>query len=149
MGMLIHGVWSERPALVQNGRRVAGIGITMFLIGGVFFELVIGIGRDGHGISGIVWPALLIGSGLILLLRRVHPAPGSEPGLPQARAEVPLGTAPDVPAIDPDRPPVAVAPIESTRPPSIGVTTPLNEPVPSPAIDVPSDEGMIEQEVGR
>lgn len=149
VGMLIHGAWSGEPALVQNGRRVAGIGITMFLIGGVFFELVIGIGRDGHGIGGILWPALLIGAGLILLLRRVRPTPASERALPQARADAPSTSAPGAPRTDVDRPPLDIAPIESTWPPSIGVTTPLNTPAPSPAIDVPAAEETLEQEVGR
>ena len=149
VGMLIHGAWSERPALVQNGRRVAGIGIAMFLIGGVFFELVIGIGRYGHGISGILWPALLIGAGIALLLRRARSAPASQPALPQAQVEATPATATAVTELAPSLPPVAITPFEPARPPSIGRTSPLDESAPSPAIDAPEGEETLEQEVGR
>jgi hypothetical protein len=38
----------------------------MFLVGAVFFELIIGI--SGLGLGGLGWPLLLIGLGVILLI---------------------------------------------------------------------------------
>jgi hypothetical protein len=43
LGMLIHGAWSDRPALMQHGRRTIGVGLVLFLIGFVFFELMLNI----------------------------------------------------------------------------------------------------------
>src|SRR4029079_19342211 len=41
IGLVINGTWSEQPALVHNGRRLAGTGLVLFLVGFVFFELVL------------------------------------------------------------------------------------------------------------
>jgi hypothetical protein len=78
IGLMINGAWSEQPPLAQNGRRVAGIGLALFLVGFIFFELVLNIGGMA---SGIVVPVLLIAAGIYLLLRRVSPAaqPIAEP----------------------------------------------------------------------
>jgi len=71
IGLMINGAWSDHPTLVQNGRRLAGIGLVLFLVGFFFFELVLNIGRWA---SGLVAPLLLITAGIYLLLRRVSPA---------------------------------------------------------------------------
>jgi hypothetical protein len=67
IGLMLNGTWSDHPALVQNGRRVAGIGLVLFLAGFFFFELVLNIGGMA---SGIVAPLFLIAAGIYLLLRR-------------------------------------------------------------------------------
>lgn len=71
VGLMINGTWSEQPALIHNGRRVAGTGLMLFLVGFFFFELVLNIGGIA---SGIAVPLLLIAAGIYLLLRRVSPA---------------------------------------------------------------------------
>jgi hypothetical protein len=45
----------------------------MFVIGGFFFEMVIGINGLNFGVSWLCWPALLIGLGVILLLSNLLP----------------------------------------------------------------------------
>jgi hypothetical protein len=45
----------------------------MFVIGGFFFELVIGINGFNFGASWLCWPALLIGLGVVLLLTNLLP----------------------------------------------------------------------------
>jgi hypothetical protein len=86
IGLMINGSWSEQPALVHNGRRLAGIGVVLFLVGFVFFELVLNI---GNMVSGIVAPLLLIIAGIYLLLRRVR------------RTTRPVAVAESVPAAAP------------------------------------------------
>jgi hypothetical protein len=104
IGLMINGAWSGLPALVQNGRRVAGIGLVLFLVGFFFFELVLNIGGMA---SGIVVPLLLIGAGVALLLRRLSPAagPNAAPAAvtaPQAepaeQVSSPIWSAPATPA---------------------------------------------------
>lgn len=68
VGVMINGTWSYRPALVVQGRRVATVGLALFLVFGAFFEVLIFRGLIGY--AQWVWPVLLIGLGLFLLLRR-------------------------------------------------------------------------------
>jgi hypothetical protein len=79
MGKLTYGLLRGMRDEVKRGLSLSGIGFAMFLIGGFFFELVIGINGFNFGVSWLCWPALLIGLGVILLLsnllpRRDHPA---------------------------------------------------------------------------
>jgi len=104
VGLMINGAWSDQPALVHNGRRVVGIGLVLFLVGFVFFELVLHIGGMANG---LVPPLLLILAGIYLLLRRtssgVHPgavsaavtAPQAEPAEPMSSPSL---VAPPAPA---------------------------------------------------
>jgi hypothetical protein len=102
-GLIINGMWSDLPALVQNGRRVLGIGLVLFLVGFFFFELVLNIG----GIAGgIVAPLLLIGAGIYLLLRRASSA------LRPAAVSAPLTAAPAEPMDQASLAIVAPAPAE-------------------------------------
>ncbi len=64
---IIYGSLKGRRPLVTTGVRLATLGIGLFLAGAVFFEAVIGI--SGVRWSGIGWPLVLIGVGLVLLLR--------------------------------------------------------------------------------
>jgi hypothetical protein len=54
---------------MQSGRELTRVGLTIFVVAAVFFELVIGI--SGFGLGGFLWPALLIVLGLYLLFRNV------------------------------------------------------------------------------
>ena len=65
----LHGLGDE----VRSGLTLSGIGFAMFVIGGFFFELVIGINGFYFGASWLCWPALFIGLGVILLLSNLLP----------------------------------------------------------------------------
>ena len=58
---------------VRSGLNMSGIGLAMFVIGGFFFELVIGINGFHFGASWLCLPALLIGLGVILLISNLLP----------------------------------------------------------------------------
>lgn len=67
LSQMIYG-WSKgRDDLVAAGKRLAIIGIAIFLVAAVFFELVIGI--SGFGLGRYGWAILLIGAGVFFLLR--------------------------------------------------------------------------------
>ena len=65
----LHGLGDE----VKSGLTLSGIGLAIFVIGGFFFELVIGINGFNFGLSWLCWPALLIGLGMILLISNLLP----------------------------------------------------------------------------
>lgn len=78
LSKLIYGALRGMGDEVSGGLRLSGIGLAMFLIGGLFFELVIGINGFHFAVS-ISWPTLVIVLGLVLLLssllpRRTHPS---------------------------------------------------------------------------
>ncbi len=90
IGLVINGAWSGIERLVEVGWKWITAGAVIFLIGGMFFELILNISRSLIG--DVVWPGLLIALGLYLLLRRGAGAPATEQ--PPARAETefePLG----------------------------------------------------------
>src|SRR5512133_3434896 len=65
---LIYGALRGMGDEIRSGLTLSGIGFAMFVIGGFFFELVIGINGFNFGVFWLCWPALLIGLGAILLL---------------------------------------------------------------------------------
>ena len=67
LGQIVYGSLKNRPDVVTTGARSAMVGFIIFAIGAAFFELVLGIGGFGLGRWG--WPILLIGLGILLLLR--------------------------------------------------------------------------------
>lgn len=67
IGHMIYGRLKNRPKLMQSGRELTRVGLTIFVVAAVFFELIIGI--SGFGLGGFFWPVLLIILGLFLLLR--------------------------------------------------------------------------------
>lgn len=84
LGQMVYGSLRSQPHIVQTGKRVATIGGIIFLVGAVFFELIIGISGFGLGSLGRnVWPILLIGMGIFLIYRNwwsgASPAPTPEP----------------------------------------------------------------------
>lgn len=96
IGLLINGVWSGVGKLVESGKRWITAGVTILVIGGVFFELL--IFREGFG--RLVWPGILIALGLYLLVRRSREAPPAEvPRPPEAPAR------PITPPQEPDNTP--------------------------------------------
>lgn len=71
VGQIIYGSLKKQPHIVKTGRNLATIGIAIFLVGMVFFELIIGL--SGFGIGGFGWAALLIGLGLVVLFSSFLP----------------------------------------------------------------------------
>ena len=70
LSQMIYGMVKDRDSIVQSGRRLATLGLFMFAIGFVFFELIIGISGFGLASFGLpVVPMLLIFVGLIVLVR--------------------------------------------------------------------------------
>lgn len=64
------GSLKDRDDLVKTGKDLTGVGLVLFVIGAAFFELVIGI--NGFGLGRYALPLLLIGLGLILLVRNLR-----------------------------------------------------------------------------
>lgn len=92
LGQVLYGTLRGERELVRDGRRMATTGIVIFLVGAAFFELIIGISGFGLrrlGFGPYVWPILLIGLGVIVLIRsrRRPEASGAEAGTGAAEAE--------------------------------------------------------------
>jgi hypothetical protein len=73
LAKLVYGALRGLGDEVRIGLNLTGIGLAMFVIGGFFFELVIGINGFRFGLSWLCWPALLIGLGVVLLLANLLP----------------------------------------------------------------------------
>jgi hypothetical protein len=70
IGLLMQGWWSGRPTVEREGRRLIAIGLTLFVVGAIFFEFVINISGFASGeIGRLVLPVLLILSGGFFVLR--------------------------------------------------------------------------------
>lgn len=73
VSQMLYGQSRQREEIVKSGRRLINLGLTMFVIGFVFFELVLGI--SGYGLSRIglpVFPMILIFTGLLILIRSLR-----------------------------------------------------------------------------
>lgn len=69
LGQMLYGSLKDRPQTVHRGKLLSTIGIGIFLVGGFFFEFIIGFSGFGLGRLGrFVWPILLIGLGIFLIL---------------------------------------------------------------------------------
>lgn len=71
LGRAVEGAWIDDRDRIREGLAWTRIGLVLFAIGGVFFELVVGLGRDTF--NQLFWPALLIAAGAYFLLRRTVP----------------------------------------------------------------------------
>jgi len=69
LGLVIYGTLHGRPKVRKDGTDLATIGLVLFAVFGVFFELILGI--SGFGFGHIVWPILLILAGVTLLARSI------------------------------------------------------------------------------
>lgn len=75
IGLMLYGWRARRQDLVRSGSFTAGSGIILFLVGGIFFEVILGIsGRTFDPLFRVLFPLLLIGSGALLLLANALPA---------------------------------------------------------------------------
>ncbi len=66
LGFFIYGSLKRQKDTIKKGIQMLIIGLTIFIVGFVFFELVIGISGIGLGKYG--WPLLLIGLGVLFVL---------------------------------------------------------------------------------
>jgi peptidoglycan/LPS O-acetylase OafA/YrhL len=73
LAKLVYGALRGLGEEVRSGLSLSGIGLAIFVVAGVFFELVIGINGFHFGLGWLCWPALLIGLGVILLLSNLLP----------------------------------------------------------------------------
>jgi hypothetical protein len=72
IGLFIMGLWEGNEQRRREGLRVAGVGFILFVVFGAFFEL--GGWFFGDRSAGqFVFPVLLIGVGLYLLVTRLWP----------------------------------------------------------------------------
>ena len=67
IGLAIYGAWSDIPKLLDNGFKWISAGLIAFVLGGIFFELILGI--SSNVLPNIVWPGLLIALGVYVLSR--------------------------------------------------------------------------------
>ena len=66
LGFFIYGSLKRQTDTIKSGMQMLIIGLVIFIVGFVFFELVIGI--SGFGLGRYGWPLLLIGLGVLLVL---------------------------------------------------------------------------------
>jgi hypothetical protein len=70
MAQIIYGTRKSRDLIVQSGRKLVNIGLYIFLVGFVFFELVLGIDKlGGESFNLLRLPIGLVIIGAIILLR--------------------------------------------------------------------------------
>lgn len=71
LGLMLYGTLKNHPNKARDGMRLATTGLGIFLVAACFFELVIGI--SGFGLGSWGWPLLLIGLGVLILVRNLLP----------------------------------------------------------------------------
>lgn len=98
IGLSINGAWSDVDRLVNTGAKWITIGVALFLIGGVFFELILNI--SNNFIGNVVWPGLLIAFGLYLLVQRGSRSEGSA-----GKAKEPIRPVDEAPPASPEAEP--------------------------------------------
>jgi len=104
IGLVINGSWSEVDELVKSGMKFITTGVIIFLIGGVFFELLV----FENVIGNVVLPVLLIGVGVFMLTRRRRlsaPQPVQAPAPPVEQAP-PRRPAPPTQPVEPEFEPI-------------------------------------------
>jgi hypothetical protein len=106
LGVFIMGWRREDPAQRQSGLNVMGVGAVLFVIFGSLFELGGGLSGE-RGAAQIIFPVLLIGLGLYLVVRRSGLWPAGRLG-PQA-----FGSG--EPPVETGAPPAAPAPEETSK----------------------------------
>jgi hypothetical protein len=78
LGQLLFGALHGQAKLVRSGLDTLLAGLGIFIVLGLFFELVIGL--SGFSVRGgdVILPAVLIGLGLLLLIRNLFKHRGRE-----------------------------------------------------------------------
>jgi hypothetical protein len=68
LGQMIYGSFKGRKEMVASGGRSALIGVVLFVVGALFFELAVGISGFGFGLGDFGWPLGLVIVGIVLLV---------------------------------------------------------------------------------
>jgi hypothetical protein len=69
LGLMLFGAIKGQPDLIHSGRRLATIGLAIFVGLAILFELVIGISGFGLGRAGrVLLPVVVIGIGIAVLV---------------------------------------------------------------------------------
>ena len=72
IGLWLWGIRFDRDESIKSGKDLTKIGLILFVVFGVFFELLIGI--SGFGLGRFFWPLLIIGIGLWVLVQNFRPS---------------------------------------------------------------------------
>ena len=67
LGQLFYGAQNKQNSMTKSGITLVNIGLIMFFVGIVFFELILNL--SGFGRNPVVWAGIFIGAGLLVLLR--------------------------------------------------------------------------------
>jgi hypothetical protein len=70
IGMWIFGKYSKLPELCSSGRHMINVGLILFVVFGVFFELLIGISGASRN-NELLWPLALVALGIYLMFSRL------------------------------------------------------------------------------
>ncbi|NIL97035.1 MAG: hypothetical protein GTO62_07840 [Planctomycetales bacterium] len=73
LGLLLYSLLRGQADTLRTGTNMALIGAGIFLVGLFFFEGIIGVSGFNFGLSGLCWPVLLIGLGVLVLLLNFLP----------------------------------------------------------------------------
>ncbi|MDF1513353.1 MAG: hypothetical protein P1S60_06045 [Anaerolineae bacterium] len=71
LGQLLYNNMHQHRYANQSGMTLINIGLIMFLAGIIFFELILNL--SGFGRNPVVWAAVFIGTGIIVLFRGFIP----------------------------------------------------------------------------
>jgi hypothetical protein len=68
LGQMAYGALKGRSDMAVSGRRLTLIGVVLFAVAALFFELVVGISGFGFGLERFGLPLLLVIVGIVLLI---------------------------------------------------------------------------------
>jgi hypothetical protein len=71
-GLFIYGSWSDIPDLRRSGLKVAQVGLILFLIFGIMFEVIFSISGVTLPINAIFWPLMLVVLGVGMIITRSY-----------------------------------------------------------------------------
>lgn len=71
LGQLFYGTQNKQDSMAKSGMTLVNIGLIMFFVGIIFFELILNL--SGFGRNPIVWAGVFIGAGIIVLIRGFLP----------------------------------------------------------------------------
>lgn len=70
LGLWLFGSNKDRPDLVKSGKDLTRVGLFIFVVAAVFFELILGL--NGHSLGRYGLPLLLIALGAFFLFRNLR-----------------------------------------------------------------------------
>ncbi|MBE0699189.1 MAG: DUF2807 domain-containing protein [Anaerolineaceae bacterium] len=82
IGLFIYGSWSELPDLRRSGLKVAQVGLILFVVFGIMFEVMFSISGVYLPVNAIFWPLMLVVLGLGMLIIRSYRLVSTREGYP-------------------------------------------------------------------